>query len=150
VKVLLIDTGYNTPNTYRYASTLVDKLALNVITYIPCQTVAFRDVALGIPDVDDPKHVLFTKQVKLEPFARAMKEINPDLWFTNLRRGQTAFRDSIDIVSKNSDGLIKVSPFYNWSDQQLDEYLAEHSLPNELKYYDPTKQIANRECGLHS
>ena len=74
----------------------------------------------------------------------------PDVWFTNLRKGQTAFRDSIDIVSQGKDGVLKVSPFYNWSDEELDVYLKQHQLPNEFNYYDPTKQLENRECGLHA
>ena len=74
----------------------------------------------------------------------------PDVWFTNLRKGQTTFRNSIDIVSVSADGVLKVSPFYNWSDEQLDVYLKENNLPNEFKYYDPTKVLESRECGLHA
>ena len=148
--MIWIDTGYNTPNTYRYADALIKKLRLNIKMYVPNQTKAFRDVSLGIPSIDDSRHALFTKQVKLDPFKWAMNDNNPDVWFTNLRKGQTAYRDSIDIVSTNADGVLKVSPFYHWSDEQLDDYLVEHKLSNELKYYDPTKQLANRECGLHS
>ena len=104
---------------------------------------------LGIPTIEDPKHVIFTEQVKLEPFSRAMKEHQPDVWFTNLRKGQTSFRNSIDIVSKSKDGIIKVSPFYHWTDEALDTYLEENGLPNEFTYFDPTKVANNRECGLH-
>ena len=64
--------------------------------------------------------------------------------------GQTTFRNSIDIVSVSADGVLKVSPFYNWSDEQLDVYLKENNLPNEFKYYDPTKVLESRECGLHA
>ena len=105
---------------------------------------------MGIPSVEDPQHKVFTEQVKLEPFKRAMSEHQPDVWFTNLRKGQTAFRDSIDIVSQDADGILKVSPFYDWSDEQLDGYLALNKLPNEFKYFDPTKVLGNRECGLHA
>jgi len=149
IKVIWCDTGYNTPQTYRHAENLIKRLNLNIQLYVPKQTAAHRDVVLGIPDVDSAAHKLFTKQVKLEPFKRAMAEHQPDVWFTNLRRGQTAFRDSIDILSYSKDGILKVSPFYRWSDAQLDQYLKEHNLPNEFKYYDPTKVLAHRECGLH-
>ena len=117
---------------------------------MPKQTTSHRDVVLGIPQVDDPKHKVFTEQVKLEPFKRAMAEHKPDVWFTNLRKGQTAFRDSIDIVSQAADGTLKVSPFYHYSDEELDAYLEENNLPNEFKYFDPTKVLSNRECGLHA
>ena len=63
---------------------------------MPKQTAAHRDVFLGLPSIDDPRHKEFTEQVKLEPFKRAMKIHKPDVWFTNLRKGQTAFRDYID------------------------------------------------------
>lgn len=150
LKVIWCDTGYNTPQTYKHAQAVIAQLDLNVQLYVPKQTAAHRDVVLGIPDVDDPKHKLFTEQVKLEPFKRAMIEHQPDVWFTNLRKGQTAFRDGIDIVSKSADGIIKVSPFYYWTDEDLDAYLTENNLPNEFKYFDPTKQLENRECGLHA
>ncbi|TCI91418.1 phosphoadenosine phosphosulfate reductase domain-containing protein [Tenacibaculum sp. M341] len=149
IKVIWCDTGYNTPQTYKHAEELIHKLQLNVQLYVPKQTVAHRNITLGLPTIDDPNHTIFTEQVKLEPFKRAMKEHAPDVWFTNLRKGQTAFRDSIDVVSKSKDGILKVSPFYNWSDEALDAYLEEHNLPNEFKYFDPTKVESNRECGLH-
>jgi phosphoadenosine phosphosulfate reductase len=104
---------------------------------------------LGIPEVDTAEHKEFSDQVKLEPFQRAMKTHAPDVWFTNLRKGQTAFRDGIDIVSQGKDGILKVSPFYNYSDEDLDDYLTENNLPIEFNYYDPTKVLENRECGIH-
>jgi len=148
--VIWCDTGYNTPNTYKHAEELISILKLNIDLYVPKQTTAHRDVTLGIPQVEHPNHQLFTEQVKLEPFKRAMAEHQPDVWFTNLRKGQTALRDSLDIFSFSKDGVLKVSPFYHWSDEQLDGYLAEYNLPNEFNYFDPTKALANRECGLHS
>lgn len=149
IKVIWCDTGYNTVQTYKHAEEIIEKLNLNIQLYTPKQTAAHRNVVLGVPSIEDPKHAIFTEQVKLEPFARAMKEHQPDVWFTNLRKGQTAFRNSIDIVSLSKDGIVKVSPFYNWSDQQLDAYLKEKNLPNEFTYFDPTKVESNRECGLH-
>ncbi len=148
-EVVWCDTGYNTPQTYRHAEELKELLNLNIHLYVPKQTSAHRDVYLGLPSIDDPKHAEFTDQVKLEPFRRAMKIHQPDVWFTNLRKGQTAFRDNIDIVSQSKDGVIKVSPFYHWSDEDLNTYLEENKLPNEFKYFDPTKVESNRECGLH-
>tara|TARA_R110002050_G_scaffold51979_1_gene119058 strand:+ start:322 stop:948 length:627 start_codon:yes stop_codon:yes gene_type:complete len=149
IKVIWCDTGYNTIQTYKHAEEIIEKLNLNIQLYVPKQTVAHRNVVLGVPSVDDEKHTLFTEQVKLEPFKRAMQEHKPDVWFTNLRKGQTAFRNSIDVVSVSKDGIIKVSPFYNSSDKDLDTYLEEKGLPNEFKYFDPTKVESNRECGLH-
>jgi phosphoadenosine phosphosulfate reductase len=149
VKVIWCDSGYNTPQTYKHAEDLIRTLSLDVDLYVPKQTVGHRNATIGLPSIESHLHQLFTEQVKLEPFKRAMKEHQPEVWFTNLRKGQTAFRDSIDILSFSKDGILKVSPFYYWSDLELDEYLKEHNLSNEFKYFDPTKVESNRECGLH-
>ena len=151
MKVIWCDTGYNTPQTYRHAKQVIDQLKLNVKLYTPKETAAYRDALFGgIPDINNPQHEEFTRQVKLEPFLRAMEQQNPDVWFTNLRKDQTSFRNSIDILSYSKDGILKVSPFYHWSDEKLDAYLEENALPNEFKYFDPTKVLENRECGLHA
>ncbi len=150
IPVIWCDSGYNTPNTYKHAEAVIEQLGLNIKLYVPKQTTAHRDSVMGIPDIDDPKHKVFTEQVKLEPFKRAMNDFKPDVWFTNLRKGQTALRDSLDILSLGKDGVLKVSPFYYYSDAELDVYLEENKLPNEFKYFDPTKVLENRECGLHT
>lgn len=150
IPVIWCDSGYNTTATYKHAEELIQKLDLQVQLYVPKQTVAHRAVTIGVPSIDDPVHAVFTEQVKLEPFKRAMKELQPDVWFTNLRKGQTALRDSLDIISQDKNGVLKVSPFYYYSDTELDVYLEENALPNEFDYVDPTKVLEHRECGLHS
>ncbi|WP_405330083.1 phosphoadenosine phosphosulfate reductase family protein [Leeuwenhoekiella sp. LLG6367-2.1] len=150
IPVVWCDTGYNTPNTYRHAEEVIELLKLNIDLYVPKQTTSHRDIVMGIPQIDDPLHKVFTEQVKLEPFKRAMANHKPDVWFTNLRKGQTAHRDNLDILSQGADGILKVSPFYYYSDDELDIFLEENNLPNEHKYFDPTKVLENRECGLHA
>ena len=47
------------------------------------------------------------------------------------------------------DGILKISPFYYWSDEDLDNYVEVHNLPKNDSYFDVTKASANRECGIH-
>ncbi|OOR90693.1 phosphoadenylylsulfate reductase [Moraxella caviae] len=151
ITVLFVDSGYNTDATYRYAQSLIRDLNLNVVTYIPAQTRAFRDVAMGgIPDVDSPLHAEFTEQVKLEPFRRALGELDPDVWFNAIRKDQTEFRGALDVLSLSKDGVLKVAPLFHLSEAELDAYQEQHGLPNEFDYFDPTKVLAHRECGLHT
>ena len=151
IKVLWVDSGYNTSATYRFAEKLIQDLNLNVETFIPQMTSARRNVLMkGIPDVDDPLHEEFTRQVKLEPFQRALAQMKPDLWLNAIRKDQTEFRQSLEVVSASKDGIIKVAPLFNWSEEDLEAYLAEHNLPNEHDYFDPTKALETRECGLHT
>jgi len=151
LKIVWCDSGYNTKAIYVYAEKIISQLNLNIQLYTPKQTTAHREVCMGsVPEIDDPRHTEFTEQVKLEPFRRAMEEIKPDLWITNLRKGQTAFRDRIDVISQTENSLLKISPFYHWSDSELDSYMVDHDLVNEYDYFDPTKVDEKRECGLHN
>ncbi|WP_201532643.1 phosphoadenosine phosphosulfate reductase domain-containing protein [Psychrobacter ciconiae] len=151
ITVLWVDSGYNTEATYQFADKVIRDLNLNVITYIPKQTRAHRDVIMnGIPSIDNPLHEEFTEQVKLEPFRRALAELNPDVWFNAIRRDQTEFRQALDVLSLSKDGVLKVAPLFEKTDADLDVYLADNNLPNEFDYFDPTKVEEHRECGLHT
>jgi len=149
IKVIWCDTGYNTPHTYRYANDLIKRFSLNMHIYSPRLTAGFRDITTGIPQIDTEAHKQFTNEVKLEPFQRALKEHNPDVWFTNLRKDQSEFRSTLDILHLDKNGVLKVSPFFYYSEFDMELYLRKYGLPNEKKYYDPTKVLAKRECGLH-
>ncbi|MFW2177000.1 MULTISPECIES: phosphoadenosine phosphosulfate reductase family protein [unclassified Moraxella] len=151
ITVLFVDSGYNTDATYRHAQEVIKRLNLNVITYLPKQTAKWRDVEFnGVPSVNNPAHAKFTEQVKLEPFGRALKEIAPDVWINAIRKDQTEFRQSLDVLSESKDGVLKVAPLFHWTESDLEKYLADNNLPNEHDYFDPTKVEENRECGLHT
>jgi len=150
-EVLWIDSGYNLNQTYQFAEAVVNFLKLNLTTYTPLVSAARRDAVMGgIPTINDPAHVEFTEQFKLEPFKRAMKQINPDIWLTAVRREQTAIRHQMDIVSLGPNEVIKVSPLLDWTLNDMHSYLEKHGLPDETRYFDPTKVEVGRECGLHT
>lgn len=149
-QVIWMDNGYNTEATYKFADEVTKLLDLNLKTYLPLRSRAHREAVDGpVPALDDPRHAAFTEEVKLEPFARALREAAPQVWFTALRASDTAVRAQMDPVSINPDGLIKVAPLLRWSSKELYQYLVQHNLPNNFDYFDPTKGEENRECGLH-
>ncbi len=149
VDVIWCDTGYNTPETYEHAKNIIEKYQLNIHVYQPLQSRADIDYTFGLPEVTDPNHEAFTEIVKLEPFRRALKEHKPEIWFTNIRVRQTQYRDSQDILSMSKDGILKISPFYYWTDGDLDNYVETHNLPKNHSYFDVTKVLSHRECGIH-
>ncbi|MEZ4778539.1 MAG: phosphoadenosine phosphosulfate reductase family protein [Flavobacteriaceae bacterium] len=149
IQVVWCDTGYNTDATYKHADYLMEKLQLNIEIFIPKYTTAFIHSKIGLPDINNPNHPIFSEKVKLEPFDRAFKKYQPDVWFTNVRKGQTEHREELDVFSFSKDGILKVSPFYHYDDAALEYYLKERNLPMEFDYYDPVKALENRECGIH-
>ena len=152
VPTIWVDTGYNLRDTYVVAERLIRDLTLNIHVYTPEMTSERRNAIMGgIPTVDEEeRHQEFTRQVKLEPFARALEEFQPEIWLTGIRREETELRKSLDIVSVDGRGIIKVAPLFHWSEEDVDEYMARYELPTCKHYFDPTKVHDGRECGLHT
>ncbi|WP_225036891.1 phosphoadenosine phosphosulfate reductase family protein [Winogradskyella sp. SM1960] len=149
IRVVWCDTLYNQPSTYEHASNLIKKYNLNMLKYQSLYTKEEIEASIGLPSLEDDNHAIFSEAVKLEPFRRALKEQDPDIWFTNIRVRQTEYRDKKDILSFSKDGILKVSPFYYWSDADLDTYIKENQLTKNSYYFDPIKALLNRECGIH-
>lgn len=153
IPVLWVDHGYNKPATYLHAEALRKQLGLNIKPFLPRMTPAHRDAVHGpIPTTEQEAALKeFSAVMKLEPFQRGMRELAPTVWITALRKVQNPNRAELDIISPDGNfGSLKVSPFFHWTDAQLDAYLAEHGLPNEWDYFDPAKADEKRECGLHA
>jgi phosphoadenosine phosphosulfate reductase len=151
IPVLWIDSGLNKPETYEHAERAIDKLNLNVSVYTPKVTVARLDTVYGgIPSIQDENHAEFTRQFKLEPFERAIRSQSSKIWFSAVRREQTAFRFGMNYVENGPFGLTKVAPLLDWQESEMTRYIDEYELPNETNYFDPTKSGNKRECGLHT
>lgn len=155
IPVLWVDHGYNREATYKHAEELKARLDLNIQAFVPKLTTAHYDAAYGgMPEPTEENEAAikaFSTVMKLEPFQRGMKELAPTVWFTALRKVQNPNRAELDIVSPdNNFGSLKVSPVFNWSDEEMEAYLEEHDLPNEWDYFDPAKADEKRECGLHA
>lgn len=153
IPVLWVDHGYNRQSTYRHAEELRSRLKLNLKPYLPKLTAAHRDAIYGpIPSTEDEAALKkFSALMKLEPFHRGMKELAPAVWITALRKVQNPNRAGLDIAAPDENfGALKVSPFFYFSDADMERYLAEHQLPNEWDYFDPAKADEKRECGLHA
>ena len=152
VPTVWVDTGYNLRDTYVVAERLIRDLALNISVYSPRMTSERRNAIMGgIPTLDEKeRHEQFTREVKLEPFDRALADFKPDICLTGIRREETEHRKSLDIVSLDNRGIVKVAPIFYWSERDVEDYMARYELPTCKHYFDPTKAQEGRECGLHT
>jgi phosphoadenosine phosphosulfate reductase len=153
IPVLWVDHGYNRAATYKHADDLRTRLKLNLKPYLPTMTVAHREAIHGpVPSLDDEAGLkAFSATMKIEPFRRGMRELAPEIWITGLRRVQNPGRAQMAFLEHDSNfGTLKLSPFLDWTDAQMESYLDANSLPNEWDYFDPAKADEKRECGLHA
>ena len=151
VPVVWVDSGYNLEDSYVVAEKLIQELGLNIHVYNPIMSAARREAvhgaSFGAPD--NPKFENFKYQVKLEPFQRALKELQPEIWISGIRKEETNYRRNLGIVSMDARGILKVSPLFNWTENDVSDYMRKHSLPSCRHYFDPTKVDSQAECGLH-
>jgi phosphoadenosine phosphosulfate reductase len=69
---------------------------------------------------------------KVEPNQRALA--GKEAWIAGLRRDQSSTRRSVEAVQWDSQfGLYKICPLYNWTEEDVWDYIARESVPvNEL------------------
>ncbi len=152
LSVVWIDTGFNTADTYRHAELLTRAFKLNLRVYAPDLTRARVEAALGgVPSPEDSgRHQSFSFDVKLRPFERALKDLDPDVWLTGIRAEETDWRRQQATVTRGPGEILKVAPFFASTEAEVETYMRRFSLPfGDPLHYDPVKARPNRECGLH-
>lgn len=152
VPVIWIDTGWNTADTYRHADSMSRLLDLDLRVYAPDVTRArFEAIFGGTPSPDSPhRHDAFARDMKLRPFERALSDLRPDVWVTGIRREETNWRQSKDVVTNGPGSVLKVAPFFEKTEHEVESYMHLHRLPfGDPAYHDSTKTFPRRECGLH-
>lgn len=129
IPVILVDTGYLFPETYRFADELVERLKLNLKVVRPLVSRAWMEARhgrlweQGVVGIDQ-----YNNLRKVEPMRRALDEFGIRTWFTGLRRSQAASRRNTPIVELRN-GRYKVSPLADWTDRDVWVYLKKHGLP---------------------
>ena len=171
IPVVLIDTGYLFPETYRFVDELSDRLDLNLQVYRSLMSPHWQEARFGERwKMGAEALERYNQQVKVEPMKRAINELDVGTWFAGLRRTQSDERKDTPILER-SNNRWKVHPIADWSDRDVHRYLTEHDLPyhplwehgfESIGDYHSTKSIhevsekeqlrffgIKRECGIH-
>jgi phosphoadenosine phosphosulfate reductase len=146
IPVIWVDSGFNTEATQQFVERLTDEFGLNLHVYRPLR--ARVDASAPIPQIGSLEHDRFTREVKLEPFARALGEWRPDIWITGIRADQNDYRRSLNTISNGPFNTIRVAPFFRWTEVDVEGYIYDTNLPDYEDYFDPTKGDEERECGI--
>jgi len=171
IPVILIDTGYLFPETYRFIDELTDRLQLNLRVYSSDVSPRWQEARVGERWRMGAEALAdYNRQVKVEPMIRAIDELNVGTWFAGLRRGQSVERQATPFLEWSSERW-KVHPIADWSDRNIHEYLSANELPYHPLWehgyvsigdYHSTRSLhevsdreqlrffgIKRECGLH-
>ena len=171
IPVVLVDTGYLFPETYRFVDELTERLKLNLQVYRSRFTPAWQEARYGQRWLQGVEGIeAYNQENKVEPMRRALDELAAGTWFAGLRRVQAETRAETPFVQR-ANGRIKVCPIADWNDREVHQYLKAHDLPYhplwEKGYVSigdmhTTRSLAEvdsieetrffglkRECGLH-
>jgi len=129
IPVILTDTGYLFPETYRFIDELTARLGLNLKVYQSKLSNAWQEARFGKlweQGVEGLKQ--YNTLNKVEPMQRAFKELEVQTWFSGLRRSQSSTRSELPVLQVQN-GAFKVLPIIDWSNKDVHYYLKEHNLP---------------------
>ena len=126
--VLFLETGFHFPETLEYKEALVKLLGLkNVIDLRadPEKRAKLMQDYGGVPYEKNPD--LCCQINKVEPLDEAIKGY--EAWMSGIRRNQTDFRKSIQIIEEYEGGQYKISPLANFTSRDAWWYMKEHGIP---------------------
>jgi phosphoadenosine phosphosulfate reductase len=171
VPVMFLDTGYHFVETIGTRDAIESIYDIRVVNVTPEQTVAEQDRLLG-KDLFARDPAECCRLRKVVPLGKALRGYSA--WVTGLRRADAPTRANAALISfDEAFKLVKINPLAAWSDQDMDDYIAEHdALVNPLVYEgypsigcapctakpvegaDPRsgrwQGMAKTECGLHA
>ena len=129
IPVVLLDTQYLFPETYKFADELTARLHLNLKVYSSSVSREWQEARYGKlweQGADGIKQ--FNAMNKTEPMARALTNLNAQAWITGLRRSQSSTRAGLQTLAVQ-DGRVKVHPIYDWTNKDVHQYLTQYDLP---------------------
>ncbi|MGF1689087.1 phosphoadenylyl-sulfate reductase [Photobacterium japonica] len=142
IPVIVTDTGYLFAETYQFIDSLTRQLNLNLHVYRAEQSAAWQEARYGELWTQGLEGIKQYNRInKVEPMRRALDELNVTTWFSGLRREQSDTRASLPVLAIQN-GLFKFLPLIDWSNQDIERYLATHALP-----YHPLKEQGYRSVG---
>jgi len=130
--VFTIDTGLLFPETLKLKAEIEKLLGITIESLFPEQSVDGQAAELG-PELWKSKPDLCCSLRKVIPLQKKLSGL--DVWITGVRRQQSATREATRIVELyhfdvlRDRYIIKLNPMANWSREQVQAYIKEHSLP---------------------
>jgi phosphoadenosine phosphosulfate reductase len=171
IPVVVVDTGYLFPETYRFIDDLTERLRLNLKVYKPLMSAAWQEARYGkLWEQGLDGITRYNRMNKVEPMQRALDELDAHAWIVGLRRAQASARRELGVLGMQ-DGYLKVHPIVDWNDKHVYDYLTRHDLPYHPLWEQGYPSIGDwhtsakltdgmaeeetrffglkRECGLH-
>jgi phosphoadenosine phosphosulfate reductase len=118
IEVVFIDTGYHFPETLETVETVRRRYGLNMkIMTAPENTELLWKI--------DPDNCC--SALKVQQLDRALA--GKAAWMSGIRRAEADTRATAHVVGRDLRGLVKINPIAQWTDADVEEYIARHDVP---------------------
>jgi phosphoadenosine phosphosulfate reductase len=131
IRVFTLDTGRNFPETYSTWSRTLERYRRPIEVFAPKADSLERLLAQKGPNsfyesVENRRECCQIR--KIEPLQRALQ--GQALWITGIRAEQSPNRQNMQSLEwDEAHQLIKFHPLFDWTQEQLRAYVAEHNIP---------------------
>ncbi len=131
VRIFTLDTGRVFPEAYDLMERTFQRYSKRIEVFFPNfeaveKMVAENSVNLFYESVE--KRKLCCRVRKIEPLMRAFKGLK--VWICGLRQEQSITRYGLNPVEwDEANGMLKISPLYNWSAAKVREYIESNEVP---------------------
>ncbi|GHU33134.1 phosphoadenosine phosphosulfate reductase [Betaproteobacteria bacterium] len=148
VQVFTLDTGRLFPETNAYHAELEAFFGIDIQRYIPdepdVRALEKRLGEWGMRHSLENRHDCCRVR-KVDPLRRALQ--GKSAWITGLRAAQSVTRTNLQKLEfDDNNGLIKINPLADWSDERLFDYISRCHLPLHPLYAKNFKSIGCAPC----
>jgi phosphoadenosine phosphosulfate reductase len=144
IDVLFLDTGYHFAETIGTRDAVSVVYPVNVINVTPSTTVEEQDSELG-PNLYARNPDLCCYLRKVIPLEQSLEAY--DAWITGVRREETSARTNTKVVQWDAKRqMVKVNPIIEWTQQDVDDYIATRGVLVNPLVYDGYPSIGCRTC----
>ncbi len=131
LRCFTLDTGRLHPETYELLARTQERFGVRIEVMFPDATqveemVRTHGINLFYESVAHRQRCCGVR--KLAPLRRALAGL--DAWVVGLRREQAVTRQDLQVVDwDEANGLVKVAPLWNWTQDQVWDYVRRHHVP---------------------
>lgn len=148
VRVFTLDTGRLFYETYDLIEKTMLRYKIDIQVFSPDSAsvedmVNRKGINLFFQSIENRKECCRVR--KIEPLKRAFQGL--DVWICGLRREQSATRIQNQLVEwDESNGLIKLNPLIDWTEQQVWDYVRQNSVPYNVLHDKGFPSIGCQPC----
>jgi phosphoadenosine phosphosulfate reductase len=144
VDIVFLDTGYHFAETLGTRDAVAATLPVTVRTVRPRQSVEQQDASFGARLYErNPDQCCALR--KVAPLRKALQDYRG--WASGLRRDESPSRARVKVVEWDAGrSMIKLNPIAAWTQDDVDEYIAEHGVLVNPLLYDGYGSIGCGPC----